>query len=503
MQFWNHIIQVASLGTGKQQADVAEAEESLQPALQRINDNNQIDHEERFLQIVALAFNYRQSGASLVPDEKTSIEIASPEEKTYCPSAALYLLSEIIDAESNGLLEIWLNVCAGKGFIVPPELIPSLFDIASQNKKLQTIIAKCCGKRGEWLISFNPDWKFSTSESDEEIWNTGLAEQRRLVLMEMRTTDPAKARQLLEETWDKEDANTKALFLSVFGNGISEKDIDFLDKLKTEKSKKVKELAFALLKIIPASSVVREYVQILQQALQVKKEKALLGLVSKNVLQIQLPQISSSVFETGIEKLSNVKELSDDLFIVQQLMAYAPPSEIKSMLQLSYEEIADLFSHQSPSLLTAFGTAAVRFKDLDCFRVVVGKDKNTFYTDALHLLPPADAGDYGFSFYNSRTGTEAVSERNNLINAITAAKVPLDEAFSVAVVEHLAGNMYIHNRKFFSTYIHLFHPAMINAVDKFQPKEQYLQSQWANMGDYIKHLMQLRLQIQSSFIHKP
>jgi hypothetical protein len=503
MQFWNHIIKVATLGTGKQQANVAEAEEALQPALQRIGDNGQIDQEERFLQMIALAFNYRQSGASLQPDEKVSIEVASSEEKPYCPAAALYLLSEIIDAESSGLLEIWLNACADKCFIVAPDFIPPLFDIASANKKLQSIITKCCGKRGEWLINFNPDWKFSTSESDEEIWHTGLAEQRRQVFVEMRIKDAAKARELLEATWDKEDANTKALFLGVFGHGVSERDITFLDKLKTEKSKKVRELAFALLKMIPASSVVREYMQVLQQALQIKKEKALLGFVSKNVLQIQLPAISNSVFESGIEKLSNVKELSDDLYITQQLIAYAPPSEIKSMLQLSYEEIADLFAQQSASLLTAFGTAAVRFKDLDCLRVVLAKDKNTFYTDALRLLPPAEAGVYGFTFYSSKTGTEAVSDRNNIINAMTAAKVPFNEAFSIALVEHLAGNLYIHNRKFFSTYIHLFHPAMINAVNTFQPKEQYLQSQWANMGDYIKHLVQLRLQIQSSFTHKP
>jgi hypothetical protein len=249
---------------------------------------------------------------------------------------------------------------------------------------------------------------------------------------------------------------------------------------------------------------VREYVQVLQQALSIKKEKALLGLVSKNMLQVQLPPISNSVFESGIDKLSNVKELSDDLYVTRQLIANVPPSEIKAILQLPYEEIADLFLQQSGSLLNALGEAAVRFKDLDCFRIVLSKDKNTFYTDALRLLPSAEASAYGFLFYSEKTGTEAVTDRNNIINSMTLARVPFNEAFSTAIVEHFADNLYIHNKKFFSTYAHLFHPAIGHAAEKIQPKEQYLQSQWVNMVDHIKHLMQLRLQIPASFTsHKP
>lgn len=504
MQFWNHIIQVASLGTGKQQADIAEADEALHTALQRVVANEQLDAEESFLQMAALAFNYRQSGVSLQPNEQVSIQTASAEEKKYCSSAQLQLLKEIIDAESNALLELWLKACTDNNLIVTPGFIPRLFTIATANKPLQSTIAKCCGNRGEWLITYNSEWKFSASQNEEDIWNTGLSEQRRQVLAQIRTNDAAKAKQLLKETWDKEDANTKVLLLAVLENNISNDDIDFLEKLKSEKGKKVKELAFGLLKLIPSSSVIREYVQVLQQTLQIKKEKALLGLVSKKVLQVQLPEISKSVFESGIDKLSNIKGLNDELYIVQQLIANVPPSEIQALLQLPYAEVADLFLQQSPYLLTAFINAAIRFKETDCLRAILYKDKNNFYAKALSLLPAEEADAYCLSIFEQTKGSQANADRNNIINAMCNEGVPFSAAFSNAIVAQLAGNMYAYNKKFYSKYIHLFHATIISEAEKFQPKEQYSQSQWSNMADHLKHLLQLRLQIQSTFtLQKP
>jgi hypothetical protein len=239
-----------------------------------------------------------------------------------------------------------LQHCNAKEQIVTPELIPALFEIAVNQKSLRPLITACCGKRGEWLSSFNREWNFYVHESDEAIWQNGTAEQRKRLLQQLRETDPAKGRDWLQQTWSAENANTKAELLKQLENNISPDDTAWLETVLEEKSQKVKEVALRLLKRIPASSVVNSYWNILHNSVVLKKEKALLGTINKTSLQIQLTGLDEAIFKTGIEKLSNTKSFTDEEFVVYQLIEATPPQNWEASFNSTPEQIILYFQKE-------------------------------------------------------------------------------------------------------------------------------------------------------------
>lgn len=344
MEFWNNIIHTAMIGTEKKMIGADEVMPSLQQPAAMVFSNTSIDKEEQFLQLAALAFNFRQSAFVPVKNESLLIEEAAPEIKPYCSSASMQVLKDILTEECYPLLVYWMKTCEQKNQIVYPEIIPELFDIASKQKKLQPQIISCTGKRGEWLCTLNNEWIFSASDSAEEQWSTGTPEQRKFVLNELRSSNAEQALEWLQKSWPQEDAQTKLIMLEVLKQNISNIDIVFLEGLQTEKSKKVKDAAIELLKSIPGSAIVQSYTNILSQTVSIKKEKALLGMINRTTLQFRLPDgIDEAVFKSGIEKLSSSKEISDEEHIIYQLMQNVPMLFWEKHLQLNPQEFIELF----------------------------------------------------------------------------------------------------------------------------------------------------------------
>ena len=208
MEAWSLIINAAMIGTDKKNISTTDLPDDLSAAANIISSNSVIDKEEKFLQLASLAFNYRQCGFLHLHKKQIAISRSAAEEKEYCNNHSAQVLKDIFTEESIPLLEFWLKKCNEKNKIVLPELLPSLFSIGLQQKKLQSLIADCGGKRGEWLSSFNSAWNFSSSQTNQELWQTGTPEQRKKVLQEIRKANPAQAIEWLQQTWSSEDATT-------------------------------------------------------------------------------------------------------------------------------------------------------------------------------------------------------------------------------------------------------------------------------------------------------
>ncbi len=503
MSFNDHIIQLALLGTEKGQINTTEADEFLLPPLQTIIANEKIDKEETFLQAASLAFNYRQAGAFAEKITGVDMSITAEEEKPYCSEEALHVLKDTINTESVPLLHMWLQGCENNGFVVKPQYIPSLLETAMQQKKLQTVIANCCGKRGKWLMKFNKEWNFAAGEDAAEIWETGTLEQRKQVLEKTRKEQPANAITFLQKTWQQEDANAKVAFLEILHINLSENDKDFLTGLQTEKSKKVKEAVLSLLKVIPSSDVVKLYIDALSSAINIKKERTMLGLSSRQVLQIQLPQNHDEIYKNNIEKLSGIKGLSDEDFVACQLIKAVPPAAIKNILQLTYDEIATLFLQKSVHFLYALTNAAILFKDVECLKIVLFKKENDFYKEAISILPPQEAIDYAVYIFQLEHGTNNDHIKSRIIDAVCRDNIYFGEKFSGITGKHIASKPYEYNKKFFNQHIHLIHSTFTNNLESFAPKEEYYKNIWNNQSDNIITLMNTRKQIEKIFYNKP
>lgn len=492
MEAWNHIINTALLGTDKRQPDAKQWPADLAQAADAVVAAG-ADKEEQFLQTAALAANFRQCGIVPLHKEVIDFSVAAQEEKNYCSTFASQLLTSIIEADSASLLKLWLQQCASKEMIVAPDMVPQLLDIAVKEKALRGLLVSCCGKRGEWLSKFNSSWSFSTGGTDEQLWETGTQEQREKVLLQLRETNPQLAREWLQKTWGQEDANTKASLLQWLTININEQDIPFLESLLTEKSKKVKDAALKLLKQIPSSSVVRQYQQVLQQTVVLKKEKSFLGIGKQGGLQIKLPSdIDESIFKTGIEKLSSDKKVSDEDHIITQLAAAVPPSFWETHLWNSPENIIQLLQKDKAgkNLLPTLIQALVTFKD-EKWAIAFMQHSETFYIDIIPFLPARQQEHYSIKFISKYP--------DDIISYAVRRQDEWSPEFARAVLKHASRGGYRYNRDFWGQHIHLFPVSIVAELQKYNPQEEYLKNIWTNTSEHITKLASLKSQTFKAF----
>jgi Family of unknown function (DUF5691) len=493
MEFWNNIINTSMIGTDKKMISANELPVDLMEAAALITANTGLDKEEKFLQVAALSFNYRQAGVQPLYKEAVTLPAAPVEEKQYCNGAAQQALKDIQSAESTPLLKLWLQQCDAKQQIVQPEILPDLLAMGVQEKKLQSLIANCCGKRGEWLSRFNEAWNFSQNQTTEQFWQTGSPEQRKMVLKEIRTEDPGEARALLQQTWPQEDAATKISFLEILSIKISEDDIPFLESLATEKSKKVKDEALNLLKSIPSSAIVQQYQQLLQRSVELKKEKALLGLTSKTTLQFHLPAtIDESIFKSGIDKLSNTKEFTDDEYILYQLIQAVPASFWEKQLATSPENIINYFQKDAvgKKMIPALVLAIRRFNDTN-WAFLFMQHSQVFYLEILPLLPIQQQEYYSNQFFEQHP--------DSIVHYAEQRETEWGAQLTKNIFKHAAKNPYQYNRSFFNRHIHLIPVSIVADLEKCTPPEEHLQTMWSNTSDYIIKLITLKIQTLKAF----
>lgn len=493
MESWNNIINTAMIGTDKKTIGVHELPESIREAVDKIVANERTDKEEKFLQTASLVFNYCQCGVVPLHKEHVTLPAASPEEKGYCSELSTHVLKDILSEENIPLLKLWLQHCQLAMQIAPPEMVPGLLSLGLQYKNLQTLLAACCGKRGEWLSSFNDAWNFSAEQTTEAMWQTGTAEQRKTILKEIRKTDPATARQWVMQTWLQEDATSRLSFLEIFADRISDDDIDFLESLSTDKSKKVKEQAQALLKQIPGSPIVQQYQEVLKEAVIVKKEKTLLGFSSKMVLHFQVPAVDENILKKiGIEKLSNSKEYTDDEFIIQQLMQSVPPSFWVQQWDNTPEQIIQLFQKDATGkkMMPALVVAVKKFTDVN-WAIALMQYSEVFYIDIIPMLPLQQQEYYSNRFFDEYP--------DSIIQYAIQRDTEWGLDLAKNIFRHTAKNMYQYNRSFYNQYIHLIPGKIALELERLTPKEEYMQATWSNTSEYILKLLHLKAQITQSY----
>ena len=494
MQEWNNMLQLAMLGTGKNNIDtIAIADEAIQSVAKMIAANDALDAEEKYLQLAAVVFNYKQMGALPALQAEVAANEAAAEILPTCNAAQTQILKDILNEENKALLESWFTRCAEKKLIVEPALIPALLDIARQNKKLQTNIVTCCGNRGAWMMQYQTDWQFVKADTDDTLWQLGILEQRIQALKNKRAISPDEAREWLTATWPTEDAATKLVFLKVMQLNINEKDIDFLESLQNEKSKKVKEEALLLLKKIPESKMVQQFMSLLKNAISLRKEKTMLGLSSKTVLDITLPaQFDEVIFKYGIEKLSSSKDVSDNAFILQQLIRSVPPTFWESHLQLSQQAIIEQLENIPTYKLhaEALAVATANFNDRQ-WAAAFQQYSKTFYEAIVPLLTNEQLEKYSNKYF---TGNES-----GFIHYSTEQHVEWSHAFALKILTHTAGLPNEYNKSFYANNINFIPVSVASDLLQCMPKEEYSKITWTNQMEYIKKQLLLKSQTIKSF----
>ncbi|MFC4064695.1 DUF5691 domain-containing protein [Actinoplanes subglobosus] len=228
------------------------------------------------LEAAAVALTCRRAGVE--PEiGRVPVDAAPPETDVPLPPAAAARLARILDGGAPGgghheqaLLIQWLAAAVGRGGIVPPVILPDLLEAGRRNALLRADVAGVAGRRGAWLAAQRADWHWLLTEAAPtrtgdwtataartRDWTTSATAERLGLLVELRRSDPGRARELLESTWGEESSDNRARFLATLGTGLSLDDEPLLERALDDRRKEVREAALDLLRQLPGAALGR------------------------------------------------------------------------------------------------------------------------------------------------------------------------------------------------------------------------------------------------------
>lgn len=322
MSFSTEIINTALIGCERKSLSLGRSADKLGKLLAQLDRN---DRENTLLGAAALVLLYERAGSLALKDTQPLPEKCVPEAAERCSERAKIHLAMMLRGEYQRLLPEWLAALSGAGKRVPEECLPLLLELGRSREELRDAILAVLGARGNWLAAQNSNWEFASGRFDETLWETGSSEQRRRVLAELRKRDPARARDLLKSTWAQESPKDRADFLTVFENGLSLEDEEFLEFALDDRRKEVRRSAADLLARLPGSALRSRMLERARPLLIFK-----LNRLKRKTIEVTLPEACDKAMQRdGIEPKPyspNSKDVGEKAWWLQQMLGLIPPN---------------------------------------------------------------------------------------------------------------------------------------------------------------------------------
>ncbi|MET0405777.1 MAG: DUF5691 domain-containing protein, partial [Cystobacter sp.] len=198
------------------------------------------------------------SAAGARPRPFDTREDAAPAETLeVCPPRVKSLLVEMLAENNTEMLRALFERMALARRRVPHELLPQVLALSGAPRE---VLAPALGERGQWLARLHPKWRTVLSgavtapEEADRLWAEGAFEERRALLEQTRSTEPARARDWLQATFGQEKAEHRARFLSSLLQGLSAEDEPLLELGRKDRAPSVREVARDLLSRLPTSA---------------------------------------------------------------------------------------------------------------------------------------------------------------------------------------------------------------------------------------------------------
>lgn len=223
------------------------------------------DAPERRLLLAAGAYAIRRRAGALPLVQPDAPDIANDETWSVATERIALLLGELLSGQTAELLPEALRRLHNAQMLIPPALLPAALDAGTRNRALRPALLAVIGRRGRWLARHNHIWLWATIPGDDEltanadsIWEEGMQAERLHVLRLVRSSDPARGRELLESTWVRERAALRAEAIDLLSVNLSVDDQPFLDAALADRATAVRERAETLLLRIPGSQPARD-----------------------------------------------------------------------------------------------------------------------------------------------------------------------------------------------------------------------------------------------------
>lgn len=195
--------------------------------------------------------------AGMLPPKDDSAPSMAEDETTPQAGRTDLLAAILADGPERLQAEAFLKIAAA-GRHLPHRLLPRALECGRRSVALRPSLLRVLGRRGAWLAAQNDAWSFAAGGGradvlDQEVWQHGSLDQRRLYLTALRQQDAAQARELVREAVSTEGAKERTAFIECLGTALSHEDEDLLEATLTDKSKEARQLAARLLSTLPQS----------------------------------------------------------------------------------------------------------------------------------------------------------------------------------------------------------------------------------------------------------
>lgn len=257
MTTWDDLLSAALVGTSRRPFAL---DQLAIPGADRIEAG---EAEAAVLAGAALAATYRRAGWTPPIWRGTPTPPAAPDDRPECTPAATQLLELLlnrgirIEGGPELLVRHWLTTARDAGQRPPYRLLVDLLRFGTANATTRSLTRQVIGPRGTWLAQHNPSWGWAATVPPEDVverFATGTRGDRIALLIDLRGSEPDFARTLIEDTWDDEQASTRAAFLDTLHKGLSNRDESLLERALDDRAATVRAAAAALLDKLPDSA---------------------------------------------------------------------------------------------------------------------------------------------------------------------------------------------------------------------------------------------------------
>ncbi|GAB4554420.1 MAG: hypothetical protein OHK0023_24520 [Anaerolineae bacterium] len=254
---WVNLVTSATIGTSRAEFRLSEADDpALQALLARIDTSNP---EKALLEAAAIVSLYRRAARMLPASARALPPTAPSDDLPRMPETAAMMLGRFPQNRTSdwrGLFFEWLVLAFRLQVRALDEDTPYLLtQLNQETPEMRGLGALVVGKRGRWLAELGENsWQHSAFRlEDDETWHTGKDNTRATFLAALRWSDPNRAIELLNSTWQQETAAQRAMWVSICQTNLKPSEQPLLQQwYANETSEKVKQAINHLLMALQA-----------------------------------------------------------------------------------------------------------------------------------------------------------------------------------------------------------------------------------------------------------
>ncbi|GAA1481604.1 hypothetical protein GCM10009624_20440 [Gordonia sinesedis] len=346
--------------------------------------------EDRMLDLAALMDAARRAGR--VADPCGDLPPAAPPDRYREPSGAQRELLAVTILQSpaglrgrSALLAHWCGEAAAAGVHATGNLLPHLLELATADHALRAPLRKVLDARGYWLAALNPDWQWAKETTPAPA--AGIADTewvhlptpaRVVRVQELRRSDPAAGRELMESTWSSETAKDRGALLGALSTTVDSSDEELLERALDDRAAGVRDTAIRLLDRLPDSARAARMEQRLGALVRVSGRL-------RRTITVELPDDpDEAARRDGVDKVPAGR--SKRGWWLQRIVASAP---LDFWTRLTGDAPARALARiDEPDVLAGLTLAAVSQRDADWAEALLDRGWTANATDLLQVLPP-------------------------------------------------------------------------------------------------------------------